>query len=154
MEPRAPALVVFACVYNAGRPQMAAAWFTRMVDPSRARAISAGTRPGGEVHAVVVQAMQEVGVDLSAATPRLLTPALAAGARVLVTMGCGEDCPYIPGAERDDWLLKDPAHLPIEDVRVIREEIRQRVSRLLATRGWSRTEPQPSGDDKREGARG
>ena len=129
-------LVVFACVHNAGRSQMAAALFNQMVDPSRARAISAGTRPGTRVHPNVVAAMQEVGIDLTAVKPLLLTPDLAGGATLLVTMGCGEECPTLPGVERDDWPLDDPATLPIEGVRVVRDEIRRRVSRLLESRGW------------------
>ena len=133
---RPPALVVFACVHNAGRSQMAAALFNAVADPARARAVSAGTRPGAAVHPVVVEAMREAGIDLASATPRPLTPERAAGARVLVTMGCGEECPYIPGAEREDWPLEDPAHLPIERVRVIRDEIRGRVRALAEKHGW------------------
>ena len=133
---RPPALVVFACVHNAGRSQMAAALFNAVADPARARAVSAGTRPGAAVHPVVVEAMREAGIDLASATPRPLTPERAAGARVLVTMGCGEECPYIPGAEREDWPLEDPAHLPIERVRAIRDEIRGRVRALAEKHGW------------------
>jgi len=130
-------LVVFACVHNAGRSQMAAALFNQMVDPSRAQAISAGTRPATRVHPNVVAAMQEVGIGLTAVKPQLLTLDLAGGATLLVTMGCGEECPTLPGVERDDWPLDDPATLPIEAVRVVRDEIRRRVSRLLESRGWS-----------------
>jgi len=137
MTIRTPALVVFACVHNAGRSQMAAALFNEMADSSRARAISAGTRPGAEVHPVVVDVMREIGIDLSDAKPQLLTADLAAGASALVTMGCGEECPFIPGVEREDWPLDDPAQRPLQDVRVIRNEIRRRVSRLLAKRGWA-----------------
>jgi arsenate reductase (thioredoxin) len=104
--------VVFACVHNAGRSQMAAAWFNALTDPSRARAVSAGTRPGDHVHPVVVDAMREVDIDLSAATPRLLTREIAAGAALLVTMGCGEECPFIPGVRREDWPLDDPRICP------------------------------------------
>src|SRR5512147_1619405 len=138
MTNHVPIQVVFACVHNAGRSQMAAALFNELADPEQARAISAGTRPGVHVHPVVLEAMQEVGVDLSGVKPQLLTPELAAGSKVLVTMGCGEECPYIPGAERDDWPLDDPAHLPLEKVRPIREEVRQRVAALIRRHGWER----------------
>lgn len=138
MTNHVPTQVVFACVHNAGRSQMAAALFNQLADPARARAISAGTRPGLHVHPVVLEAMQEVGVDLSGAKPQLLTPELAAGSKVLITMGCGEECPYIPGAEREDWPLDDPAHLPLEKVRPIREEVRQRVAALIRKHGWER----------------
>ncbi len=124
--------VVFACVHNAGRSQMAAGWFRHLADPAHARAISAGTEPGSRVHPVVVEAMREVGIDLSGATPRKLTPELAAGAQVLVTMGCGDKCPYLPGARVEDWPLEDPKDQPIDRVRGIRDEIRQRVADLIA----------------------
>lgn len=118
--------VLFACVHNAGRSQMAAAWFNQLADSSKARAISAGTNPGPRVHQEVVAAMREVGVDAGASTQRL-TPELAQQAQVLVTMGCGDECPYAPGAKRDDWPLEDPKGKPIEKVRQIRDEIRNRV---------------------------
>jgi arsenate reductase len=130
--------VVFACRHNAGRSQMAAAFFTRLADPTRAEAISAGTTPGSQVHPEVAEAMREVGIDLSSARPQLLTPELAAGARLLVTMGCGEQCPYVPGAEVEDWPLEDPKGQPVERVREIRDEVRSRVESLLARRGWLR----------------
>jgi len=128
--------VVFACVHNAGRSQMAAAWFNRVADPSRARAISAGTDPGPRVHPEVVTAMAEIGVDLSGSTPQRLTVELARGARALITMGCGDQCPVVPGAMRLDWPLPDPKGRPIDDVRAIRDEIRRRVERLIAEHGW------------------
>lgn len=130
-------LVIFACVHNAGRSQMAAAWFNALSDPSRARALSAGTAPGPRVHPEVQQAMGEVGVDLSGQTPQLLTDELAAGASLLVTMGCGEACPAVPGLARDDWPLEDPKNKPVERVRQIRDEIRGRVQGLLDARGWA-----------------
>ena len=136
MTNRAPEQVVFACIHNAGRSQMAAALFNALADPSRARAISAGTRPGPSVHPVVREAMHEVGIDLSGARPQLLTAELASGSKVLVTMGCGEECPYIPGARREDWPLDDPANLPLEKVRPIREEIRRRIAELVRRNGW------------------
>lgn len=133
--------VVFACRHNAGRSQMAAAFFNRMADPSRAQAISAGTTPGERVHPEVAAAMREVGVDLSGAEPQLLTAELASGARLLVTMGCGEECPYIPGAEIEDWPIEDPKGKPLERVREIRDEVRGRIADLLRRRGWMGTGP-------------
>jgi arsenate reductase (thioredoxin) len=130
--------VLFACVHNAGRSQMAAVWFNLLVSPAKARAISAGTDPGPHVHPEVVAAMREVGVELSNASPTRLTPDLAQRAQVLVTMGCGDECPVVPGAKREDWPLEDPKGKPIARVREIRNEIRQRVERLLHDEGWSR----------------
>ena len=123
--------VLFACVHNAGRSQMAAGFFNALADPSRARAISAGTRPADCVNPVVVAAMHEAGIDVSCATPTRLTPELAGTARWLVTMGCGDDCPVVCGVVRDVWPLDDPAGLPLERVRAIRDEIRARVAALL-----------------------
>jgi arsenate reductase len=128
--------VLFACVHNAGRSQMAAALFNALADPTKARAISAGTRPGPSVHPEVAEALGEIGIDLSSAMPRLLTAELAAGVALLVTMGCGEECPYVPGVERDDWPLPDPKGRPLPEVRAIRDEIRTRVEALLVERGW------------------
>jgi arsenate reductase len=130
--------VLFACVHNAGRSQMAAAWFNKLADPTRARAISAGTQPGNRVHPEVVVAMREVGIDLAAEVPQKMTDGLAAKVNVLVTMGCGEACPVVPGIERDDWPLDDPKGQPIERVRKIRDEVERRVRQLLADRSWSR----------------
>jgi L-amino acid N-acyltransferase YncA/protein-tyrosine-phosphatase len=106
--------VVFACVHNAGRSQMSAAFFNALADPSRARAVSAGTEPGDRVHPEVVAASQ-----------------------LLVTMGCGEACPFVPGLKRDDWPIEDPKGKPIAGVRQIRDEIRRRVERLIKTEGWA-----------------
>ena len=133
--------VLFACVHNAGRSQMAAAWFNLLSDPARARAVSAGTDPGPRVHPEVVAAMNEAGIDLSAAPTTKLTAELAQQAQMLVTMGCGDQCPVVPGVERDDWPLEDPKGKPLDEVRRIRDEIRDRVTRLVDTRGWSRTPP-------------
>jgi arsenate reductase len=130
--------VIFACVHNAGRSQMAAAWFNELADPARARAVSAGTAPGPRVHPEVRTVMAEVGVDLSNATPRRLTDELARAARLLVTMGCGDACPHVPGLRRDDWPLEDPKGQPVERVREIRDDIRARVVALLAREGWAR----------------
>jgi arsenate reductase len=129
--------VVFACIHNAGRSQMAAAWFNRLADPRKARAVSAGTAPAANVHPVVIQAMQEVGMDLSQQRPQLLGDTLTRDAALLVTMGCGEACPVVPGLERADWPLEDPKGKPIERVREIRSEIEARVRALLEERGWS-----------------
>lgn len=128
--------VIFACVHNAGRSQMAAAFFNAFAKPQRARAVSAGTNPGERVHPEVVTVMGELGVDLSTATPRKLTDDLAATATLLVTMGCGDACPYLPGLRRDDWPLEDPKGKPPDRVRQIRDDIRERVLRLIATEGW------------------
>ena len=130
--------VLFACVHNAGRSQMAAAWFNLLSDPAKARAISAGTNPGPHVHPEVVAAMNEVGVDLSAAPTSKLTIELAQRAQMLITMGCGDQCPVVPGLERDDWPLEDPKGKPLERVRRIRDEIRDRVNQLLGAHGWRR----------------
>jgi|SRR5436190_3070836 len=129
--------VIFACVHNAGRSQMAAAWFNQLADPSKAVAVSAGTQPGSRVHPEVQAAMQEVGIDLSGAKPQLLTDSLARDAQLLVTMGCGEACPYVPGLGRDDWPLEDPKGKPIERVREIRDDVRARVEGLLESQGWT-----------------
>jgi arsenate reductase len=130
-------MVLFACVHNAGRSQMAAAFFNVLADPGKAAAISAGTRPGSRVHPEIVDVMREVGVDLASVMPRLLTPELGAGAALLVTMGCGEECPYLPGVERDDWPLPDPKGRPLDEVRAIRDDIRTRVAALIEARGWN-----------------
>jgi arsenate reductase len=130
--------VLFACIHNAGRSQMAAALFNRSADPARARALSAGTRPGSAVHPEVADVMREIGLDVSSATPRLLTDDLTRRVNLLITMGCGEECPYVPGVERDDWALSDPKDRPLDEVRAIRDEIRTRVESLIAERGWKR----------------
>lgn len=116
---------------------MAAAYFNKLVDPAKARAVSAGTRPSDRIHPEVVQVMQEVGIDLRDARPQKLTPQLAAGAQLLITMGCGDECPYVPGLRRDDWPLEDPKGQPIDHVRAIRDDIRARVEALIAHEGTS-----------------
>jgi len=116
---------------------MAAAWFNQLADPAKATAVSAGTQPGARVHPEVLAAMAEIGIDLAHAQPQQLTDTLARDAALLVTMGCGEQCPYVPGLERDDWPLPDPKGRPLEEVRVIREEVRRRVLALIAARGWA-----------------
>jgi arsenate reductase len=129
--------VIFACVHSAGRSQMAAAFFNRLADPERARAVSAGTEPAERVHPEVVDAMREAGYDLSGARPALLQRELDAPARLLVTMGCGEACPYVPGLRREDWVLDDPKGRDADEVRRIRDDIRVRVEKLVSEHGWS-----------------
>lgn len=131
-------IVIFVCVHNAGRSQMSAAFFNLLADPAKASAISAGTAPGERVHPEVIAAMREVGVDLSDRKPQQLTPDLAKGAAWLVTMGCGDECPYVPGLKRDDWPLPDPKGQPVERVQAIRDEIRELVARFVDERGWRR----------------
>jgi arsenate reductase len=129
--------VLFACVHNAGRSQMAAAWFNALADPAKARAISAGTDPGSQVHPEVVVAMHEVDIDLSHTATTRLTAEIAQQAQMLVTMGCGDQCPFVPGAIREDWLLEDPKGQPLERVRAIRDDVRDRVRALVEREGWS-----------------
>ena len=130
--------VLFACIHNAGRSQIAAAWFNALSDPTKARSVSAGTEPGLRVHLEVVEVMREVGIDLSAVKPQKLTDELAGTAALLVTMGCGEACPHVPGLRRDDWPLPDPKGRPIDEVRRIRDDIEQRVAELVRVERWSR----------------
>lgn len=130
--------VIFACVHNAGRSQMAAAFFTALADPGRAQAESAGTEPADQVHPEVVVAMRESGIDLSHARPQRLTDELARSATLLVTMGCGEACPFVPGLQRVDWPIEDPKGKPPEAVRKIRDEIRERVVELVVGEAWAR----------------
>jgi arsenate reductase len=123
---------LFACVHNAGRSQMAAAFFNAIADPAKGRAISAGTRPADAVHPEVVEVMREVGVDLENVTPQGITDALTHAVQTVITMGCGEECPFIPGARVEDWPLEDPKGQPRDRVRGIRDEIRARVRDLIA----------------------
>ena len=120
--------IIFACVHNAGRSQMAAAFASRYPD---VRAVSAGTEPAERVHPEVVDVMREVGIDLTDAQPQKLTMDLAQQADLLITMGCGDKCPYVPGLKIEDWPLEDPQGKPIERVREIRDEIQRRVEALL-----------------------
>ena len=123
--------VLFVCLHNAGRSQMSQAFFERAAQ-GRHSAASAGTTPADRVHPEVVEVMGELGVDLADRTPRALDRAMAEGADVVVTMGCGDECPYIPGKRYIDWELQDPKGLPLDQVRAIREEIAGRVDRLVA----------------------
>lgn len=142
--------VLFACIHNAGRSQMAATWFNAFADPAKARAISAGIEPGPRVHPEALEAMREVEIDLSAMAPQRLTDALTAGASLLMTMGCGEACPFVPGLRRMDWPLEDPKGKPVERVRVIRAEVKGRAEALLVSERWGRSSvvlaPAESGD--------
>lgn len=123
--------VLFVCLHNAGRSQMSHALFERAAD-GRHSALSAGTTPGDRVHPQVVEVMHELGIDLADRKPRLLTRDLAAQADLVVTMGCGDQCPYIPGKRYLDWDLPDPKGRPLEEVRATRDEISRRVTALLA----------------------
>jgi glycerol uptake facilitator-like aquaporin len=122
---------LFACVHNAGRSQMAAALFNLYADRSGCLAISAGTQPADHIHPEVMQAMREIGVDLSSARPQLLTRELAESASVIVTMGCGESCPFVPNLRTIDWALPDPKGQSLDAVRTIRDEIHGRVKGLI-----------------------
>jgi len=133
--------VIFACVHNAGRSQMAAAFFNALAGSKGDRAVSAGTQPAERVHPEVVVVMNEVGIDLENARPQLLDEALAGTADLLVTMGCGEACPYVPGLKRQDWPLEDPKGQPLEKVRHVRDEIRKRVEALIKELDTSEQEP-------------
>jgi len=117
---------------------MAAAFFNELADPGTVQAVSAGTEPAPAVHPVVVEAMSEVGIDLGSNRPQQLTPELASGATLLVTMGCGDQCPFVPGLEVTDWPLPDPKERPLAEVRTIRDNIRARVQTLVKARGWHR----------------
>jgi len=125
--------VLFACVHNAGRSQIAAALFNRYADPLSARAISAGTQPAARVHPEVVTTMAARGLDLTGRQPQRLTPELAATVQWLVTMGCGDECPVVPGVKRDDWPIPDPKGQPAEIVNQIIDDIDARVRRLIAS---------------------
>lgn len=123
--------VLFVCVHNAGRSQMAAAWLTKIAG-DRIEVRSAGSEPANRINPVAVEAMREVGIDIAAEQPDMLTPESVEHADVVVTMGCGDTCPYFPGKRYLDWELTDPAGQPIEVVREVRDQIRQRVSALVA----------------------
>jgi protein-tyrosine-phosphatase len=124
------ACVLFVCLHNAGRSQMSQALFERAVD-GRHTALSAGTTPAGHVHPEVIEVMHELDIDLADRRPRLLTRELAEQADLIVTMGCGDQCPFIPGKRYLDWDLPDPKGRPVADVRATREEIARRVELLV-----------------------
>jgi arsenate reductase (thioredoxin) len=125
------ATVLFVCLHNAGRSQMSQALFERAA-AGKHTALSAGTTPAEHVHPEVIQVMRELDIDLSYRRPQLLTRELAERADVVVTMGCGDECPYIPGKRYIDWDLADPKGRPLDEVRATRDEIATRVSDLLA----------------------
>jgi len=124
------ARVLFVCLHNAGRSQMSQAFFEQLAE-GRHEARSAGTTPAERVHPEVVEVMREVGIDLSARTPQKLTDDLATWADVVVTMGCGDQCPYIPGKQYIDWELPDPKGMPLPEMRRVRDEIQRRVQELI-----------------------
>src|SRR5581483_6696024 len=123
--------VLFLCVHNAGRSQMALGWFTHLAG-GRVVAWSAGSEPAGEVNPVAVAAMAEVGIDISGEHPKRWTPGMLEAVDVVVTMGCGDECPVVPGTRYEDWALDDPAGQDLAAVRVIRDEIERRVRALLS----------------------
>jgi arsenate reductase len=125
------AVVLFVCLHNAGRSQMSQALFERAAN-GRHESLSAGTKPAARVHPEVIDAMRELGIDLSGRRPRRLTRELAEQADVLVTMGCGDECPYVPGKRYIDWELPDPRGRPLEEVRGTRDAIARRVDVLLS----------------------
>lgn len=129
------ARVLFVCLHNAGRSQMSRAFFEQLAAAAGGghQARSAGTTPGDRIHPEVATAMREVGIDLSSRTPQQLTDELTAWADIVVTMGCGDQCPYIPGKRYIDWNLPDPKGMPLAAVRRVRDEIRRRVEDLMAT---------------------
>jgi arsenate reductase len=126
--------VLFLCVHNAGRSQMALGWFEHLAD-GRATAWSGGSAPADEVNPAAVAAMAEVGIDLAGARPRRWSEADLEAADVVVTMGCGDECPFVPGTRYEDWPLADPAGQGLDAVRPIRDEIEARVRTLLAELG-------------------
>ncbi len=131
--------VLFACVHNAGRSQIAAAFFNASADPAKARAISAGTDPADRVHAEVIEVMQTRGIDLASAHPQRLTPELAGTATWLITMGCGDQCPMVPGAQRDDWPILDPKGQSTSTVTAVVRDIETRVHAFIEAQGLARS---------------
>ena len=123
--------VLFVCVHNAGRSQMAAG-FMNSLGAGRVEVLSAGSAPKDSINPIAVQAMQEVGIDISNNIPKVLTPEAVQESDAVITMGCGDACPYYPGKRYEDWVLDDPAGQGIESVRVIRDDIKKRVEQLLS----------------------
>jgi protein-tyrosine-phosphatase len=126
----APSTVLFVCVHNAGRSQMAAG-FLRALGGDRVAVLSAGSVPADRISPTAVAAMAEVGIDIAGHQPAVITESAVQAADVVVTMGCGDECPYFPGTRYEDWRIDDPAGLPLEQVRPIRDQIRARVATLL-----------------------
>lgn len=133
-------LVLFACSHNAGRSQIANAFFNQLADPAKAYGIAAGLEPADQVQAEVVEVMQEVGIDLTAVQPVELTGRMLTELNFLVTLGCAERCPTIPLARRQDWRIRDPRGQPLDAVRGIRDELRGLVIELIQEKGWGRDE--------------
>ncbi len=127
-----PPSVLFLCVHNAGRSQMAAGWLRKLAG-DRIGVFSGGSNPGAEINKAAVAAMNEVGIDISSETPKPWTDAIVRAADVVVTMGCGDTCPVFPGKRYEDWELTDPAGQPLDVVRVVRDDIRDRVVGLMAS---------------------
>ena len=123
--------VLFVCVHNAGRSQMAAG-FMNSLGAGRVEVLSAGSAPKDSINPIAVQAMQEVGIDISYNVPKVLTPEAVQESDAVITMGCGDACPFYPGKRYEDWVLDDPAGQGIESVRVIRDDIKKRVEQLLS----------------------
>jgi protein-tyrosine-phosphatase len=123
--------VLFVCVHNAGRSQMAAG-FMNTLGAGRVEVLSAGSAPKDSINPIAVQAMQEIGIDISNNVPKVLTPEAVQESDAVITMGCGDVCPFYPGKRYEDWVLDDPAGQGIESVRVIRDDIKKRVEQLLS----------------------
>ncbi len=123
--------VLFVCVHNAGRSQMAAAYLQHL-SGGRIEVLSAGSQPADQVNPAAVEAMKEEGIDITAETPKILTTEAVKTSDVVVTMGCGDECPYFPGKRYEDWVLEDPAGKGVESVRPIRDEIKGRIQQLVA----------------------
>jgi arsenate reductase len=123
--------VLFVCVHNAGRSQMAAG-FMNSLGAGRVEVLSAGSAPKDSINPIAVEAMQEVGIDISNNVPKVLTPEAVQESDAVITMGCGDACPFYPGKRYEDWVLDDPAGQGLESVRVIRDEIKKRVEQLLS----------------------
>ncbi len=131
-------LVLFVCTHNKGRSQIANAFFNQLADPDKARSTSAGLEPVAQVQAEVVEVMREVDIDLAEVRPIELTGRMLTELNFLVTLGCAERCPTIPLLRRQDWRLRDPSNLSVDEVRAIRDEIRGLVSALVEEKGWAR----------------
>ena len=130
-NPGAKPSVLFVCVHNAGRSQMAAGFMTHL-SQGRVEVLSAGSAPKDSINPVAVAAMAEIGIDISQNSPKVLTPEAVQQSDAVITMGCGDACPFYPGKRYEDWVLEDPAGQGIESVRVIRDEIKVRVENLLS----------------------
>ncbi len=124
--------VLFVCVHNAGRSQIAAGWLAHLAG-DRVEIRSAGSAPADQVNPAAVEAMREVGIDITAATPKILTSEAVEASDVVITMGCGDACPFFPGKRYEDWVLEDPAGQGVDAVRLIRDQIRGHIEELLAS---------------------